>query len=219
MSSMKKISLYLVDDHLIVLDGIKSMLLGQEKYEVSGQAQSAEEAWTAINSGKIKVDILITDISMSGKSGIDLCLQIKALNCSIKVLILSMYNNVEYVRRAIDCEADGYILKNTGKAGFLKALDGIMEDGAYFSHEIIPLIYKDEKSKAKKEDKVQLTQREKEVLNLILQEMTSIEIADKLFISKQTVDTHRLNIMAKTSCKSIVALIKFAIREGYYKVD
>lgn len=213
------IHLFIVDDHQIVIDGIKSMLQSQSGYVVVGEALTAEAAWEIIVSTTLKIDILITDISMGNKNGIDLCFQVKTFNHEIKVLILSMYNNIEYVNRALDCEADGYVLKNTGQKEFIKALDIISENGAYYSYEIIPLLYKEVKNTEIKPIKVILTHREKEVLDLILQEMTSREIAEKLFISKQTVDTHRISIMEKTACKSIVALIKFAIRQGILEIN
>lgn len=219
MTSEKTTNIFLVDDHRIVLDGIKSMLADQQKYKIVGEALSAEEAWRIISSDLLKIDILVTDISMGNKTGIDLCSQVKAHKNVIKVMILSMHTNAEYVKRAIECEADGYILKSGGQKEFINALDGIIENGCYFSYEIIPLIYKEEKIKEKVTIKVQLSQREKEVLDLILQEMTSREIAEKLFISKQTVDSHRNSIMEKTSCKSIVALIKFAIRHGLFVIE
>lgn len=215
----KIVKLFIVDDHQIVIDGIKSMLQSQLRYLVVGEALTAEVAWEIIASNQLEIDMLITDISMGDKNGIDLCLQVKSLHTEMKVLILSMYNNIEYVKRALDCEADGYILKNSGQKDFIKALDVITENGAYYSYEIIPLLYKELSKTEIKPVKVVLTQREKEVLDLILQEMTSREIAEKLFICKQTVDSHRISIMEKTACKTIVALIKFAIRQGYLEIN
>ncbi len=215
----KLVQLLIVDDHQIVIDGIKSMLQSQSKYVVVAEALTAEAAWEIIASGRLQIDILITDISMGNKNGIDLCLQVKTFNNEMKVMILSMYNDIEFVKRALDCEADGYVLKNSGQKEFIKALDIISENGAFYSYEIIPLLYKELNKAEIIPIKVLLTQREKEVLDLILQEMTSKEIAEKLFISKQTVDSHRINIMEKTACKSIVGLIKFAIRQGYLEIN
>jgi DNA-binding NarL/FixJ family response regulator len=109
------------------------------------------------------------------------------------------------------------MLKNTGQEEFLKGIDRILGDGTYFSQDILPIILNQLQDEKKQANKSSLTQREKEVLELIVQEFTSKEIADKLFISKQTVDTHRLNIMLKTECKSLVGLIKYAIQSGYIK--
>jgi DNA-binding NarL/FixJ family response regulator len=135
----------------------------------------------------------------------------------IKVLILSMHNSIAIVKDALNAEADGYMLKNTGQEEFLKAIDRILGDGTYFSQDILPIILNLFQKEKKETLKNTLTQREKEVLELIVQEYTSKEIADKLFISKQTVDTHRINIMQKTDCKTLVGLIKYAIQSGYIK--
>lgn len=150
-------------------------------------------------------------------SGIELCKIIKEQHSHIKVLILSMHNSVSIVKEALNAEADGYMLKNTGQEEFIKAIDRILGDGTYFSQDILPIILNQFNKEKQEAQRTALTQREKEVLELIVQEYTSKEIADKLFISKQTVDTHRINIMQKTGCKSLVGLIKYAIQVGYIK--
>jgi DNA-binding NarL/FixJ family response regulator len=214
----QRVNILVVDDHQIVIDGIKSMLAESDIYSIVAQALNAESAWNLVHSNSLAIDIVITDISMGAMSGIDLCRKIKTFNSNIKVMILSMYNQIDYIRQALNCEADGYILKNSGRSEFIKALDALTQRGAYFAHEIIPILYQQVKSKAQEKDKIKLSQRELDVLELILQEFTSKEIADKLFISKQTVDSHRISIMEKTSSKSVVGLIKFALREGILKI-
>jgi DNA-binding NarL/FixJ family response regulator len=109
------------------------------------------------------------------------------------------------------------MLKNTGQDEFIKAIERVLGDGTYFSQDILPIILNLFQKEKKETLKNALTQREKEVLELIVQEYTSKEIAEKLFISKQTVDTHRINIMQKTDCKTLVGLIKYAIQSGYIK--
>jgi DNA-binding NarL/FixJ family response regulator len=208
------IRILLVDDHQIVLDGIKSMLANHPDFVIKATALSGEEAWTMVSAAKGAFDLVITDISMPGMSGTELCRKIKALDCSINVLILSMHNQVEYVKEALACEADGYILKNSGRAELVHALETLMARGSFFSHEIVPLLYKEVKAAKQAETTAKLTQRESEVLQLILKEHTSKEIAEKLFISKQTVDSHRMSIMDKTGSKSVVGLIKYAIKSN-----
>jgi DNA-binding NarL/FixJ family response regulator len=122
-----------------------------------------------------------------------------------------MHSTSEIVMDALEAEADGYLLKNIGQKDFLESIDRIMLDGACYSHELIPIISKSLKKKSVENSSIILSAREKEVLQLIMQELTSKEIAEKLFISKQTVDTHRLNIMAKTKSKTLVGLIKYGI--------
>ena len=112
-------------------------------------------------------------------------------------------------------EADGYILKNSGRTEILQALHRISNGGTYFSQDIVPIIYNQyNKQKVQDEQLSQLTAREKEVLSLIVKEYTSEEIADKLCISKKTIDNHRQHLLEKTNCKSTVGLVKFAIKSG-----
>lgn len=207
-------NLLIVDDHQIVLDGIKSMLSEQNYFKIIGQALSAESAWDLIKLNELSIDIVVTDISMHEMSGIELCQKIKNTYPAIKVLILTMHNNVEFIKNAISCETDGYLLKSSGKQIFLTALHSIVDNGYFYGSEIIPILYQETTKKEKLIPEIKLTTRETEVLRLILEENTSKAIAEKLFISKQTVDSHRISIMEKTNCKSIVGLIKYAIENN-----
>lgn len=211
------INILVVDDHQLVIDGIKSMLALEKNYIVKGEALNGQQALEMINAMPNEYQIVITDITMPLMSGIELCKVIKEQFSRIKVLILSMHNSNTIVKDALNAEADGYMLKNTGQEEFLRAIERVLENGTYFSQDILPIIL-DQFHKDKREtSKPTLTQRETEVLELIAQEYTSKEIAEKLFISKQTVDTHRINIMQKTNCKTLVGLIKYAIQSGLIK--
>jgi DNA-binding NarL/FixJ family response regulator len=213
------INLLIADDHQLVIDGIKSMLEKHPRYRVVNEALNGCEALKLIEDSKETIHILISDISMPGLTGIELCKKIKSFNSNIKVLILSMHDNIKVIKEAIMCEADGYILKNIGKEEFIIGLDALVENGSYFSHQIVPLLYQDTKKQFAKNDDIKLSKREIEVLRLIVKEFTSKEIAEKLFISKQTVDSHRLNMLEKTSSKSVVGLIKYAIQNGLDKEE
>jgi len=213
------INLLIADDHQLVIDGIKSMLEKHSRYRIVKEALNGNDAWGFISKSTENIQIVISDISMPGITGIELCKKIKSFNSSIKVMILSMHDNIKVIKEAIMCEADGYMLKNIGKNEFINGLDALVENGSYFSHQIVPLLYQDTKKFSANNQKIQLSKREIEVLQLIVKEYTSKEIAEKLFISKQTVDTHRLNIMEKTSSKSVVGLIKFAIQNEFDKVE
>ena len=206
------INVLIVDDHQIVIDGIISMPSTNKRFVVKNFAHTAEEAWALISVNSHDYDLVITDISLGGKTGVRLCREVKNLDHRIKVLILTMHNDVACVKEALACEADGYLLKNNGRDDFLRALDSLIERGSCFSHEIVPLLYQEVNQSRLKQPDVKLTHREQEVLELILLELTSREIAEKLFISKQTVDSHRISLMEKTGSKSVVGLIKYAIR-------
>lgn len=206
------IRLFLADDHQLIIDGLKSML-ANSPYQVVAEANNGQEALDKIATNPDAFDILITDISMPLLSGIELCKAVKTDYPHIKVLILSMYSSHSMVSEALLVEADGYILKSIDKDKFLEALHQIHHDGTYFSQEILPLIYKQiQKEKRQAEQISVLTPREKEVLQLIVKEYTSEQIAQTLFISIKTVNHHRSSILAKTNCKTTIGLVKFAIK-------
>lgn len=211
-----KISILLADDHQMIIDGLKFMLEKEEHLQITATFNSTQEVLNHLEKDP-SIDLLITDVNMPTISGIELCRKAKELLPNLKVLILSMYSSKEIVKEALMAEADGYILKSGGKEMLLTAIDKIMNNGSYYSEEIIPIIVNQYKHNQQKETKIHLSPREEEVLKLIVNELTSKEIAEKLFISKQTVDTHRMNIMQKTGSKSLVGLIKFAVQEGYLK--
>lgn len=216
-NSKSKINILIVDDHQLVIDGLKSMLANEKNYVIKGEALNGQQALEMITSKPEAYQLVVTDITMPLMSGIELCKIIKEQFPHIKVLILSMHNSITFVKDALNAEADGYMLKNTGQDEFIKAIERVLVDGTYFSQDILPIILNLFQKEKKETLKNTLTQREKEVLELIVQEYTSKEIAEKLFISKQTVDTHRINIMQKTDCKTLVGLIKYAIQSGYIK--
>ncbi|ATP56920.1 DNA-binding response regulator [Pedobacter ginsengisoli] len=209
------INILIADDHQMIVDGLRSMLASHEQYQIIGEANNGQVAYEMLAANPDKYQLLLTDISMPLLSGTQLCKMVKSQFPHIQVLILSMYNNVPAVKEAVMAEADGYILKNAGKTELLQALHRITNGGTYFSQDIVPIIYNQyHKQKIQDEQLAQLSIREKEVLSLIVKECTSEEIAEKLFISKKTVDNHRQHLLEKTKCKSTVGLVKFAIKSG-----
>ncbi len=214
-ASLTPVAILIADDHQLVIDGIKSMLATEKQYIIAGEAINGQAAFDMISANPNRFQLLITDISMSHLTGIELCKMVKTRFPEIKVLILSMYNSVTVVKEALAAEADGYILKSTGKDEFLIALHRINDGGTYFSQDILPIIYNQYQKEKQQQDQLTiLSPREKEILALIVKEHTSEEIGAKLFISKKTVDNHRQNILEKTQCKTTVGLVKFAIRNG-----
>lgn len=210
----EKINILIADDHQMVIDGLK-MMLDCDVYQVISEANNGQEAIDLIQTQPEQYHLLLTDISMPLLSGTELCRMIKSQFPHIQVLVLSMYNNAQAVKEAVLAEADGYILKNSGRTELLQALHRITNGGTYFSQDIVPIIYGQyQKQKVKDEKLNVLSPREREILSLIVKEFTSEEIAEKLFISKKTVDNHRQNLFVKCNCKSTVGLVKYALANG-----
>jgi two-component system nitrate/nitrite response regulator NarL len=205
----KKIKLFIVDDHQMLIDGIKSLLMNEEDFELIGEAISGEMALEKIT--MFPVDILITDIKMPGMDGIELSKVMKKQFPATKILALSMYSNSEMISTMLEAGVSGYILKNTGKQELIHALKQIDEGKLFFSDEVSAEMMKAMTSSAQiTNNEISLTLREKEVLELITKEYNNAKIADTLFISERTVESHRKNIFRKTNTKTIVGLIKFA---------
>jgi DNA-binding NarL/FixJ family response regulator len=215
MTSESITHILLADDHQLVIDGLKSMFQNETRYLVAGEANNGQDALNLIQSAPEKFQLVITDVSMSHMTGIELCRHIKQQFPEIKVLVLSMYSSISVVKEALTAEADGYLLKSAGKDEFIQALHRITDGGTYFAQDIIPIIYNQFQREKQHQDALAvLSAREREVLSLIVKEHTSEEIAQKLFLSKKTVDNHRQNILSKTGCKTTIGLVKFAIRNG-----
>lgn len=203
----------IVDDHQMFIDGLKSILAKQKDFTVYAEALSGEDALDIIANDK--PDMVITDISMPGMSGIELTKIIKHDFPEIKVVVVSMHNDSAVVSEILMAEAEGYILKNTGKTELLNALNRIANDGTYYSNAVLSTMMKQVKKEAAVQNEVKiLTERETEILKLIAEEYSSEQIAEKLFISKRTVDSHRANILAKLETKTLAGLIKYAIRNN-----
>lgn len=211
----KNYQILLVDDHQLIIDGIKSLFDQDEHLHFSYEANDGLNALELIKAHSDELDLVIADVNMPTLSGVELCQEVKKLFPHIKVLILSMYQNTTVIKEALQAEADGYMVKNTGKKEFSMAIHRILDGGTYYSESIIPLIYNEiQKENKKREALSNLTEREVEVLSLIVKELTSEEIAKLLFISKKTVDNHRQNLLSKTDSKSTVGLVKFALKCG-----
>ena len=204
----EKISLAIVDDHQIVIDGLKSLLEGHPNFIVKIESNHPEmmEAILAKN----KVDILLTDIMMPIMNGAQLAKMVKINYPKIKILALSMSGQGDLVNQMIDdSDIAGYVLKNLGKQELITALEKIACGGVYFSDEVLEEMIKATERK-KTSEEVHLTMREVEIIRLIEKEFNNKQIADALFISERTVETHRKNIFRKTQTSGLIGLIKYA---------
>ncbi|MCK4664267.1 MAG: response regulator transcription factor [Bacteroidales bacterium] len=200
-----KPKILIVDDHQILIDGIKG-LLPCDEFEIAGEAYDYNTALEILK-GK-DVDIIISDIQLPGKNGIELIKDVKQQYPDIKIIVLSMHNEKSIVQEAIKLGVNAYLLKNISQEQLLKALHLVLENKFYISEEIADILV--EQVQENSPSKL-LTQRELEILKLIAKEKSNRQIADSLFISERTVESHRKNIFRKTNTKTVVGLIKYAI--------
>lgn len=206
---MTKIKVFIVDDHFMVIEGIKSLLQNIDDLEMTGYASNATSCLSFLNNNQ--PDIILMDISMPGKSGIELCLEVKQKYPAVQVLGLSTFDDKSFVMKMIENGASGYILKNVGKQELSKAIHLVYEGNRYLSHDATDAL----KSALKEKDALPfITRREKEVLELIAEGLTNIEIAKRLFISSATVNTHRKSLLFKYNVKNTASLIRFVTQNG-----
>jgi len=207
------IRIIIADDHQMFIDGIRSLLEHEEDIEIIGEALDGEQVLRLVSS--MPVDMILMDINMPKLDGLQATQQIKAKYPDTKVLMLTMYNTPEYIVGVADAGADGYILKNTGKHELNEAIRSIMAGLNFYSQEVMRTMLQSEKNKKTKAlNDPQLSKREIEVLKLIVQEMTTQEIADALFISNHTVETHRKNLLDKLNARNIAGLVRYAYQNN-----
>ena len=216
---MSKIRILIVDDHQIVRDGIKRILKDEDDIELIGSVGSGKEALDFMKCNE--ADILITDLSMPNMSGIELTEKLIKFYPDIKVLILSMFNNEEYIVSAIQAGAKGYLPKQDSTTEILlEAIRSISNGEEFYSPSISKIVLNSFIKNVKNlsvgdvAKKHQLTSREKEILKLYVEGCTNNEIAEKLNLSVFTIKTHKNNIMQKYNFKSTVEMIKFALRNN-----
>jgi DNA-binding NarL/FixJ family response regulator len=197
----------------MVLEGITSMLKDTKEICIVGLYKSGAE--TLKNIEKDQPDILLLDINLPDINGIDLCKQLKKSNSILKVIAISNYDEVSFIKRMLNNGADGYLLKNTDRVELLSAFKSVLNGEQYLQRDIEKkLLNQSIGKKTINKLLVKLTRREKEILEAIAEELTTQEISEKLFISPKTVETHRMNIMSKLGAKNSVGIIKTAIENG-----
>jgi DNA-binding NarL/FixJ family response regulator len=212
---MANVKILLADDHKIVRDGIKLMLESQAGIDVAAEASNGSEVLNILKDTPI--DLVIMDINMPEMDGIAATKQIKATNSDVKVLALTMSNDDLHIRQMIQAGASGYIMKSAGRSELKDAILSIMDGKHYFSDEAAHSIMMDlvkGKGKSSSTDLVHITDRELEILELIIKEYTNQEIAEKLFISSRTVDAHRRNLLQKTGARNTAGLVKYAFQHN-----
>lgn len=201
-----KTGIFIVDDHYMVIEGIRSLLQNENDIEWMGHATNAASCLSFLKLQE--PDIILMDINLPDMSGIDLCKEVKQLHPSVFVLGLSTFNQQTVIQDMMENGASGYVLKNATKEELLEAISVVVKGKKYFSFETALAL------RESKQRQPLITRREKEVLQLIAEGLTNGEISEKLFISVPTVNTHRKSLLEKFEVKNTAALIGKAIKSG-----
>ena len=216
---LNQTTIVLVDDHSLVRDGIKALLESEQDLKVIGEGADGAEAITLVE--QKKPDILVVDIRMPKMTGIEAVERLNKLNSDVKCIILSMHDSEEYILQSVAAGAKGYLLKDTGKAEFIKAIHTVRDGGKYYSGDISNVlvnnllnptakILESPKKAVRTSNPFDLTNKEIQILELVLSGLTNKQISEKLQNSKRTVETHRFNLMRKMEVKNLMDLSKKA---------
>jgi len=197
-----KNTVFIVDDHYMVIEGIRSLLQNEKDIEWMGHAMNASSCLAFLQ--RQQPDVILMDISMPDMSGIDLCKEVRDKYPSVFIIGLSTFNQQSFIQKMMDNGASGYVLKNATSDELLEAINVVSRGKIYMSFEVAETL------KNNPAANIILTRREKEVLKLIADGLTNNEIAQNLFISTTTIDTHRKNLLEKFDAKNTALLIKMA---------
>ena len=223
---MKKTRLLIVDDHSVVRDGIRSVLRSSTEFSIVGEAENGEQAVELAQ--RLKPDVVIMDISMPKVNGIEATAMMKQHDPDIKIVILTVHEDEEYVYQILRAGANGYVLKSAGKKEIFAAIKSAISGERFFSPGISTMIIDGFVRRAKEQSpkpepipthsEQLLTKRETEVLQYIAQGYTNRKIAEELFLSIRTVNTHRTNLMQKLNIHDTARLVRYAIETGLVKL-
>jgi len=203
------IKVFIVEDHMVVVEGIRSLLENERDLEVIGYAETGASCIQFFQTNT--ADVILMDISLPDMSGINLCKMIRENYPGIMVLALSTFNQGTYVSKMMESGAGGYLLKNAGRHEIIQALHDVVKGKTYLSFEAGQAL---KSALLSGPQQPLLTKREKEILLLITEGLTNIQIGEKLFISIDTVDTHRKNLYSKLNVKNTVMLMRYAIENN-----
>jgi DNA-binding NarL/FixJ family response regulator len=217
MNSVNRIPrILLADDQQMFLDGLGALLEGDSRWQIAGQALNGQQALEVLE--KEPVDLLITDLSISGIIALSWLKSVRQKYPDTRILVLTTYQDPRIVSEVLLTGAEGYILKKSGRQELIEAVGALLEGRTHYEKSVLNQMVE----KIRQDKKIvpltrELTPREQEVLVLIAQEHTSREIAEKLCISKQTVDSHRMNIIQKTGARTLAGVVKYAFMSGLIK--
>jgi two-component system, NarL family, response regulator NreC len=202
----------IVDDHAVVRAGLKLLLEAEDDLEAVGEAGSARDA--IFEARSLKPDVVLLDVVMPDQSGLEIIQQLLHENDDAKVLVLSMQDEPRYVREAFEAGASGYVLKEAADAEVVAAIREVAKGGRYVNPELGARLIAAESEERKRADEDPLSEREREVLRLLALGHTNQEIAEQLYISVRTAETHRAHIMQKLRLSSRAELVRFALDQG-----
>lgn len=209
---MHKHKILIADDHAMVRDGVKNLIQQNKDLTVIGEAKSGNETLELFD--KLQPDLVILDISMPDMNGMEVSKAILEKNPNANIVILSMYEDEDYISRCLEYGVKGYVVKNESGSELDYAIKSVLSGKNYFSRQAQDVIFKkytqNVARKKPKEEAIKLTKREIEIIKLIADGLTSQQMADKLFISPRTVETHRANLMKKVGVKNAIELVKKA---------
>ncbi|HNX23602.1 MAG TPA: response regulator transcription factor [Spirochaetota bacterium] len=215
---MKKIRIFIVDDHAILREGLRTIIQSVSGYEVIGESGDGRDALEKIE--QLKPDVVILDISLPSMTGVEISRQLRKFNPDIRIIILTQYNNDEYVEHLMQYGVHGYILKENTSIDLIRAISEAMKDNIYLSPEITKkmvnnyIINRRQNSHVEDKITIDLTPRELEIVKLIAEGKSNKQISSMLFISEKTVNVHRSNIMKKLGIKKVTGLVIYAMSKG-----
>lgn len=201
------ISVFIVDDHYMVVEGIRSLLQNEQKLEWAGHAMNAASCLAFLKLHR--PDIILMDINLPDKSGIELCKEVKENHPSVAVIGLSTFNQYSFIHKMMENGAMGYVLKNATREELMEAIETVAGGKTFLSFEAVQTV------KAPADSAIIITRREKEILELIAEGFTNTQIAARLFISVTTVETHRKNLLSKFAVSNTAALVKMAAKNNF----
>jgi len=213
----KKIKILIADDHRVLLDGITLMLKDVEQLEIVSTALNGDEV--LLKMPLYYIDILLMDIQMPVKDGYETAKIVAEKYPDTKIIILSMHNERVYIEKMYNAGVAGYLLKTAGKNEIIEAIEKVYQGGKYFSQEVTAAIIESNQQKGDSLHSSELTKREKEIVKLIAHGSSSKDIAAKLFLSIETIKTHRKNIMRKLDLNSTAAFVKYAVENSTFQLD
>lgn len=203
--------LIIADDHPIVLDGLRRALSKEPDWSIEGEAKNGEEVMRLL--AKSSIDLVLLDVTMPGMNGIEACQKIKNHFPQVKVAAFTLHQEKSFINRMLAAGADGYFLKTTPHNQLIQGIKDLLDGKSVYSPEVTQVVM-ESLSKGNAGQLPEVTPREKEVLELLAQELTTDEIAEKLFLSRHTIESHRKNLLSKFGVKNSVGLVRYALENG-----